>query len=423
MAEPELPKLIANQDAIDDVTLAPGLIARQPIMDVHRAVVAYELFDRSIAYKSHDAASDVSLVFNAISHIGGELAVGKVQLFINCTHQSLSGVHLDLVQPDKVVLEVGPIPGHPAQEIEGMVPLLTQLRERGFRLAFNHVALAPAYAAWRPLADYVKLDLGTLKPEQLAAYVATVKSRTQAQIVAEKVETQEQFSAMQAYGVTLFQGYWLAHPDVVKVKVVAPGKASVVKLFNLVSNRASPEAIEAVLKKDAILGFNLMRLINASSMGMPQEITSFRHALMLLGENKLTRWASLLLAATSDNTAPPALGTNAVVRGRMMELLGTGTLGPEECDSAFLVGIFSLLDELLGMSMEDALALLLLPSAASEALLYGTGPYGTMLALTKACESQDEAAFGAAAAMLHFTSHHINVSHMEALIWAEAMVV
>ena len=113
----------------------------------------------------------------------------------------------------------------------------------------------------------------------------------------------------------------------------------------------------------------------------------------------------------------------AVVRGRMMELLATGTLTPEECDGAFVVGIFSLLDVMLGMPLDQALALLSLPPAVAEALEHGTGIYGPMLALTKACESDDDTAFSTAADALQFSSHHINMAHMEALVWADTLSI
>ncbi|WP_394790767.1 EAL and HDOD domain-containing protein [Rhodoferax sp.] len=397
------------------------VIARQPIMDAQRSVVGYELFDRSTA--DHNAASDVALVFNAMTHTGNESLAGKITIFVNCTHESLAGGHLDLIQPDKVVLEVGPVPGHVPEEIEVRQHTLTELRRRGFRLAFNHTVLAPVYASWQPLADYVKLDLMALKPEQLQVIVAAVKARTPAAVIAEKVETAEQFNALAAYGATLFQGYWFARPDVIKTKVVTPGQAHVLQLINLVRNQASTEEIEAVLKKDAMLGFNLMRLINSSGFGLSREITSFRQAVMLMGLKKLFRWAALLLTASRASGTPAAVGTTAVVRGRMMELLATGTMSDEECDGAFVVGIFSLLDVMLGMPLEQALELLSLPPAVTEALRHGTGIYGPMLALTKACESEDDAAFSAAANAVQFSNHHINVAHMEALVWADTLTM
>lgn len=400
-----------------------NLIARQPIVDLKRAVVAYELFDRTTLRNAYDAGSDITLIFNALNHTGTELPFGKVLIFINRTHQSLIDGHLDLVQPDKVVLEIGPVPGHAAPDIEALTPVLLELAKRGFKLAFNYTVLATAYAAWQPLANYVKLDLASIKPEQLPALVTAAKSRTQAKLIAEKVETKEQFTTMAALGITLFQGYWVARPDLIKTRVVAPAQAHILKLFNLVRNQASTEEIEDVLKKDAMLGFNLMRLINSCSFGLTREITSFRQAVMLMGLKKLFRWAALLLTASRANGTPPALGTTAVVRGRMMELLASDTMTPDECDGAFMVGLFSLLGDMLGLPKEQALDLLSLPPAVNEALRHGSGIYGPMLTLTIACESHDDEAFSAAANALKFSNHHINMSHMEALIWADSLEI
>jgi c-di-GMP-related signal transduction protein len=344
------------------------LIARQPIVDAARAVVAYEVFDRSTAVDAHTPAADIL----ARSHT------------------------------------------------------LAELRRRGFRLAFNHTILAPAYAAWQPLADFVKLDLAALKAEQLQVIVAAARTRVpQAQVVAEKVETAEQFAALASYGATLFQGYWFARPTIVRARVVSPSQAHVLQLINLVRNQASTDEIEAVLKKDAVLGFNLMRLINSSGFGLNHEITSFRQAVMLLGLKKLFRWAALLLTTSRADGPPAAVGSTAVVRGRMMELMAQAhpDLSAEDGDSAFVVGIFSLLDTMLGIPLPEALHLLSLPPAVLEALEQGSGPYGALLALAKACEGEDDAIFAAAAAALPFSNHQINMAHMDALAWADELAL
>jgi c-di-GMP-related signal transduction protein len=241
-------------------------------------------------------------------------------------------------------------------------------------------------------------------------------------VVAEKVETAEQFTALAAYGATLFQGYWFAKPTIVRAKVVSPSLAHVLQLINLVREQASTDEIEAVLKKDAVLGFNLMRLINSSGFGLNQEITSFRQAVMLLGLKKLFRWAALLLTSSRNGT-PAAVGNMAVVRGRMMELLARESMTPEDGDSAFVVGIFSLLDTMLGIPLAEALDLLSLPPQVVEALAHGTGPFGALLALAKASEGEDDAAFAAAAAALPFNNHQINIAHMDALAWADELGV
>ncbi len=413
--------LSAGSPASGKALPTPNLIARQPIVDGKRAIVAYELFDRSTAQDAHDAASDISLIFNAMNHAGDELALGRVDIFINRTHQSLGDGHLDLVQPDKVVLKIPLLPEGDEGDIDRVSQSLAEVKRLGFRLSFGHAVMASAYASWQPLADYVKVDMLAVPAEQLKALVAAIKARTKAAVIAEKVETAEQFSTMASYGVTMFQGYYVARPDVVQTKVVTPSQANVLQLFNLVRNQAATEQIEEVLKRDAMLGFNLLRLINSASFGLSQEVTSFRHAVMLMGLKRLFRWTALLLASSRAAGSPPIVGTTAVVRGRMMELLGAGTLSKEDSDGAFVVGIFSLLDDMLAMPMAQALTLLSLPDPVLHALRDGSGVYGEMLKLVKAAETYDDAAFAAAAQALGYTNHHINMAHMEALIWADGL--
>jgi len=398
-----------------------SLIGRQPIVDRERVVVAYELFDRSVENHVHDTSSDISLLFNAMADTGNELGIESKTIFINRTHQSLLDGHLDLVRPEKIVIEVGPVPGHDAAGIEALLQTLADLRKHGYRLAFNHTVLAPAYKSWQALADYVKVDMLVTKPDLLKPIVGAIKARTGATVVAEKIETVELFSAAAEAGVTLFQGYWIAHPQVVKVKVVAPSQVSVLQLFNLVRKQAETSEIEALLKRDAMLGFNLMRLINSAGFGLAREVSSFRHAVMLIGMKRLFRWTALLLTASGVNGAASVVGTTAVVRGRMMELLGAGTLTQEECESAFVVGIFSLLDEMLCIPMDQALELLSLPTPLTNAISRGTGVYGRMLTLTKAAEGSDDVTFTRVAGELKYTNHHINTAHLEALVWADSL--
>jgi hypothetical protein len=143
--EQDIPQAeVAAPDGTETDNLA--IIARQAIVDANRAVYGYELFDRSTASDSHTAASDAALLFNALSYAGTEALVGKKTVFINCTHESLAGGHLELIHPDKVVLEVPPLPDSAtAEEIEARVATLDALRTRGFRLAFDQNVLKRSY--------------------------------------------------------------------------------------------------------------------------------------------------------------------------------------------------------------------------------------------------------------------------------------
>jgi EAL and modified HD-GYP domain-containing signal transduction protein len=144
---------------------------------------------------------------------------------------------------------------------------------------------------------------------------------------------------------------------------------------------------------------------------------------MMLGMKKLFRWAALLLTTTRLGGAPPAVGGTAVVRGRLMELLAAEaqTLSAQECDSAFVVGVFSLLDTMLGIPMQDALHAIALPDAVVEVLLHQTGVYTPLLELTMACESGNEEVFARVATDLGLSNRQVNWSHLQALAWAETL--
>jgi c-di-GMP-related signal transduction protein len=397
------------------------MIARQAIVNGQQIVVGYELFNRSRTEAAHTAASDVILIFNALSHAGTEELVGKKLIFVNCTHESLSGGHLELLDPDKVVLEIPPL-GHAAtDEVAARLPILSGLRERGFHLAFNHTVLQSTYAPWLPLADYIKLDLSVLAVDQLAVLISYAGRHSKAELIAEKVETAQQYDTVSTQGVQLFQGYWFARPALVEAKLLTPAQGSIIQLINLVRQQASTDEIEEVLKKDAGLAFNLMRLINSAGFGLNREITSFRQAVMLMGLKKLFRWAALLLTASRTSGAPSSVGQTAVVRGRLMELLALETLPPDEADQAFVVGIFSLLDVMLSIPMESAIGLLNVPEASAAALLRREGFLGDLLNLAEACESSDDAVFDRAAGTLHLSSQQINLAHLQALAWADQL--
>ena len=395
------------------------MLARQAIVNGAQKVVGFELFNRSHLHGGHTAASDVLMVFTALSHAGADELIGKVPIFVNCTHESLSGGHLELVNPEKMVLEIPPL-GHLADsEVQARLPALQQLRARGFQLAFTHSVLESAYAPWRPLADYIKLDISLLRADQVSVLVQYAKRHSQAELIAEKIETQEQFDFVCTLGVQLFQGYWFARPTLVQTKLLSPSQARVVQLINLVRTQASTDEIEEVLKKDAALAFNLLRLVNSASMGLGREITSFRQAVMLLGLKKLFRWAALLLTTSRASGVPAAIGQNAVVRGRLMELLAQSIWPKEEADQAFVIGIFSMLDKMLGMSLADAVNLLNIPDASSAALLEHAGPMGQLLALAIACETGEAEPFEQAAQSLGLDNQRINWSHLQALAWAD----
>ncbi len=409
------PTAAPDQPATGDQTA----IARQAILDEGRNVIGYELYDRSLGAEAHTAASDAELLFNVLSHAEHQALMGRKTMFINCTHESLVGRHLELIHPERVVLEIPPLEGNSPAEIEARLPVLMEVRRKGFRLAFSQVMLTRPYAAWLPLASYIKLDLSQLKPELIEPLVKFAQKHSTAKLIAEKVETAEQHELAAQHGIKLFQGYWFATPVLVKGQTLRPAQANIIQLINLVRRQAEVGEIEELLKRDPTLSFNLLRFINSAGFGLSCEITSFRHAVMILGMQKLFRWAALLMTTSRVGGTAPAVGNMAVVRGRLMELLAAELLPPEEADDAFVVGVFSLLDTMLGLPMAQALESISLSAHVTDALLQRKGMFAPFLELTLACESADEAAFAHAANQLHLSNHQVNWAHLQALSWAE----
>ncbi len=395
--------------------------ARQAILKADQSVFGFELYDRSLQGSAPTSASDAALLFNVLSHAECEILMERKLIFINCTHDTLASGHLELVPPERVVLEIPPLNSPEPDDIETHLLALEEIKSRGFRLAFDQSVLSEPHLSWLPLASFIKLNLTDTTADELAPLLETARKNPQAQLIAEKVETEAQFTLAKGLGFTLFQGYWFAKPLLVSGKTIRPSQAVIIQLMSLVRQQASTAEIEEVLKRDPMLSFNLLRFINSAGFGLRNEITSFRHAVMMLGLKKLFRWAALLLTTSKGAGSSPAVANLAVVRGRLMELLAAESLSPEECDNAFVVGVFSLLDNLLDMPLDQAIECIALPQTVVDALLYKKGVLAPFLELTKACESEDDELFAEAIGTLNLTSQQVNWAHLQALTWAESV--
>lgn len=409
----------------EDRSHAPGAvldrisIARQPIVDAQRTILAYQLFNRSQHSTSHSEASDIVLALHALAHAEPAFANSTHDVFIHCVHKGLSGPQWDFLKPEKTVVEIGPVPQHAPALIAQHLAALQALKAQGFRLAFKHTVIAPVYKLWHELADFIKIDLSQLDKQQYKPLVTAAQQRTSATLIAEKIETQEQFESILACGVHEFQGYWFSVPETLQTKVLTPSQTAAIQLFKLVQSESPLDEVELVLKKDAALSVNLLRIINAVGMGLRQKVTSLRQAVMLLGYGRMGRWAAMLLTHAGQHASMQA--STAVVRGRMMELLAEIDMEPKEAGSAFLVGLLSQMDHMLGIPMANLVHILGLDDTVTLALLERQGKLGHLLALVCACESDSDTAFNNAFAQLTYTMRQINIAHMEALVWADSM--
>ncbi|CAG0962127.1 Cyclic di-GMP phosphodiesterase CdgJ [Burkholderiales bacterium] len=399
-----------------------AFIGRQPIVDRSQSIIGYEMLFRASAEAETaeigDAmAADANVLVNTFTNMGTESLVGNKLAFINVEKDLIAGNYLALLQPQGVVLELQ----LSVQQSPDLIERVKALREEGYAIALDDFDANPQQAAFLPVANYVKLDVRTHGLER-CGQLAKALARFPVKKVAKKLENQAEFKFCRDANFDFFQGFFFAKPETVKARVVAPSFASIFHLLNLVRNGAEVSDIETALKRDMTLSYKLLRYINSAGFGLSCEIQSFRHAVAILGYQKLYRWLTLLLLTADKNgRTAPALIKTAVTRGRLMELLGEKHVSPSERDNLYVVGVFSMLDAILEMPMDAVLEQLNLPEVVNDALLHNAGVFAPFLQLAVACEDPEMKEVSELAGLLGITAQQLNSAHLEALDWVEKL--
>ncbi len=393
----------------------PGLhCARRILVDSHRAVAGYQGVPRARTLAPVGQSGG-----NGIAQPEADAAKLIKPTFVRCNCQELAEGELDWLDPETTVLEIIELaePGSEAGAFD--LSVLKAARAKGYKLGFDARLLDRAYSAYVPLASYVILEMGVMDLQRAAAVARAVQSGTSAKVFATQVRTATEFEQLSRAGVKLYEGLWFTRPPATPDRSIQLGYASLINLLNLVMREADLSEVEELLKHDPTLSFKLLRYINSAGFGSKVEITSFRHAVLTVGMKRLFRWTALLIASTPAGNVAPAVGTLAIVRGRVMELLALETLPAAEADLAFVTGMFSMLDVLLGMPLPEALALVTLPKSVEDAILRKDGIFARYLAIAKACEEGDEAPFDILSARYSVPVQRMVAVHLEALSWAE----
>lgn len=363
-------------------------LAHQPILDINQNIVAYELLFRSghqgSCHVSDDMSASAAVILNTFSHFSTERVLGRHHGFINISTELLMSDMLELLPRDQVVLEL-------LETVSPTVDVIQrcrQLKAMGFRLALDDFVYGSDFEALLGLVDYVKIDLLANSPPDLASSVRQLKNRP-LKLIAEKLESVEQFKLCRDLGFSLFQGYYFARPAIISGKKADPARMVLLRLLGQIMGDCENHEIEQTFKQQAGLSFNLLRLVNSVAMGLRNPVSSLNQALVILGRRQLQRWIQLLIYTVGDTRSQNSpLMQLAASRGRLMELLAkTQQPGSSEYhERAFMAGILSLLDVLLGLPMPEIMAQLNLNSEVSSALLNNDGALGQLLCLVKQLE-------------------------------------
>jgi EAL and modified HD-GYP domain-containing signal transduction protein len=368
-------------------------LGRQPILDRNQGLYGYELLFRNAPVGPAHVTSDLSATAAVIAHasqLGLEKVMGEARAFVHVDADVILSDIFSFLPREKVVLQLRP-------DLAPDAPLLARMRELagdGFQFALDDAAHAGAQlAALMPVLDYVKLDMRSTPPEVLARLAPRLKQDGK-KLVAEKVETREEFKTCLDLGCDYFQGYYFAKPLIMSGKKLSPSQLAVLELMSLVTSDADNHEIERAIKRDVSLALNLLRLVNTPAVGARQRIDSLNQALTLLGRRQLQRWLQIMLYAEPSkrgHSMTPLLML-AATRGRLLELLAH-KLRPSlrnAADVAFTVGIMSLMDTLFGIPMADIVRQIPVNEDVSSALLYRSGFFGDLLKLAECLERIEE---------------------------------
>lgn len=397
-------------------------VGRQPILDRRGQLVAYELLFRASAQAQSAVFADQAVactrvLVSTFMSMGIDAVLGPHRGFINVTELVLESGLVEALPPERVVLEilenVRPTPEVIAQCIE--------LRKAGYSLALDDYVPDDPRAELLDIADIVKVDLPSAKGEQLAVLVETLRSRD-VTLLAEKVEERSEFRLCHDLGFDLFQGYYFARPEIVEGKSLDPTRAVLIDLMNRLRQDVESNEIADVFKQNANLGVSLLRLVNCAAVARPQPISNVRDAVNYLGRSHLYRWIGILLFADVDGQGGPLLQT-AARRGRLMELVAGQTgESARQRDAAFLVGMLSLVDALLGRNLADVVPELNIESELRDALLDQSGCLGRLLVLVRHLESMQLEPLEALTAALGMDIPQLQALEQEAFEWVNDML-
>lgn len=398
-------------------------LGRQPILDRHGDIHAYELLFRSSAANAAHIVDEhhatVQVIARAFSELGIQAVIGNALGFINLDAQMLSCEVVDALPSGCIVLEIL----ESTHFTPEAVACCRLLHAKGYRLALDDItALEPSHHDVLPFVSYVKVDLQGMPEESLRKLVAQLKPLN-ISLLAEKVETHRQHELCAELGFDYFQGYYFAHPEVLSGKNVNPAQQQMLRVLQLLQGDAESTRIEAVFKQDSKLTYNLLRLVNSVAMGMRTRINSVQHAMTLLGRKQLLRWLSLLLFAHRDGPKfPDPLAVMAACRGRFMELLAQSAGDDREfAEQAFMTGMMSLLEAVLEIPMERIAEELHLAQPIRDALIDRGGRLGKLLRLMECVECYDTRCLNEQLSALDLTIDQLTAAEIEAMTWANAI--
>ena len=393
-------------------------VARQPILDRRLKSFAYELLFRSGMENSYTHADPSLATRNVIANSfllsGLRSLTGGKKAFVNVTREILLAGDVTLLPNDQVVVEV-------LESVEAeprVLRALEQLRKDGYTIALDDFVYTDATLPLTDHADIIKLDFLGSTPDERRRIVSLLSGRA-LQFLAEKVETQEQVQEALDLGCLYLQGYFFSRPVILRGKDIPSSKINHLRMLQEIQR---PDLdftdLERILRQDLSIVYKLLRYVNSASMGLRRKVDSLPEALRILGENEIRKLISLILLTSMTSDRPEQLLQDSVVRARLAESVAAPVGLQHRRQEIFLLGLFSMLDAIIGQPMVSVLRELPIPSDLKDALIARSGPLAPILDLVVAYERGEWECAQSLARGLRIGLDAVATFHLEAVSWA-----
>ncbi len=400
-------------------------VARQAIYNVEKRVFAYELLFRDgesncFPDMSPDEATS-SMIANSHLTVGIEDITFNKPAFINFHRDTLLYRFPSTLDPSSVVIEIV----ETVEVNDELVQACQHIRNLGYQLALDDYDFTPRWDVFMPFIDYIKVEVEEIEKQGPAA-IAKIQelSSRGIKIIAEKVETHEQFERFKAMGVQLFQGYFLARPEMIRHRDLNASLHSVTELVSLSNSpNFDTKEVTKVIEKDVGLAYKLMRFINNPLINKRQKIESLQHAINYMGHIEIKKFIALLALANMRGEKPTELIIQSLVRARFCSLISIELELPENPPTSFLLGLFSMLDALLDQPMESLVSKLPVGEELSDALCKKNidSTMGLQMRVCYAFEEANWDEIDYVALQFDISGERLYTLYYEAMHWAQNM--
>lgn len=397
-------------------------IARQAIFNRQSKTVGYELLfrdspDNKFPEIDQDIATSKIIIQNHIHGSIKAISMGK-PAYINFTEKSLINKYPLMFNPSEIVIE---LVSH-KKVTNNLIKILSYYHEKGYKIALTEYDTDKQWDELFPYISYLKVNLDNVNPKQLSSVVKRLKAFN-VKMVAERVETRFQYLSLVEVGFDYYQGFFYHEPEIIEGKALTPIKAQMLELISETFN--SPlvyERIADIVSHDVNLSISLLKMVNNVATGTRVEITSLKQATAYLGEDKLKQFVSILALSKLTTEQTDEVSKQALITAKLMASIAEHNKKfSKVADFAFITGLLSSLEVLLGMPIEEIIKTMPLAQPIEKALIEHSGLLGELLDFTVHYITGQVHGLADQMKIYELSSEELHQEFVEASLWCQQL--